>query len=517
MSIPSELIHSLYNFLSEKGYEKSASYFLKESKLDKKSIAKNTVKLNEIYSIYISKSAVSSSSNKPVAKTVESSSSDDDDDDDDSDDEDDDSEDVPVKATTKPVVSKPQLVSAKLPAKQDDDDDSDDDDSDSDDDDDSEDVPVKATAKPVVSKPQPVPVVAAKPTISKVVAKPAQDDDSDDDDDDDSDDDSDSDDTPPPKKVVAAKPQPVAAVVTKGKPTKPADDDDSDDDDEEEEEKPLPPAKRTKIEPTKPPAAVVAPVINNNNKQKGGETFRALVKGLPWLATESEVADFFVSCGKIQGVELPLGEDGRSSGTAIVTFGSRSEFEAAIALDGQLWPDTERWLKILDADKISERKSFGGGDGPGVKPDGCDTLFVGNLSWDIEEQQLWDLFSQAGEVASVRFATSKEDGSFRGFGHVSFVDPSSLEEAIKLNGTPVNGRALRLDFAPPKAARESFGGGGGRGGGRDGGGRGGGRGGGGRDGGRGGGRGGRSPGRGGAINKNKGTIAPSTGSKKTFD
>jgi RNA recognition motif-containing protein len=35
------------------------------------------------------------------------------------------------------------------------------------------------------------------------------------------------------------------------------------------------------------------------------------VKGLPWLASEAEVKDFFKGCGKITSVELPMGDDGR--------------------------------------------------------------------------------------------------------------------------------------------------------------------------------------------------------------
>jgi len=115
-------------------------------------------------------------------------------------------------------------------------------------------------------------------------------------------------------------------------------------------------------------------------------------------------------------------------------------------------------------------------------------------------------------VSSVRFATSKEDGTFRGFGHVSFANGDDVLEAIKLNGSVINGRGLRLDFAPPKAPRDSFGGGG-RGGASPGG-----------RGGRGGGRGGAAGGRGGrgaaaptSAGKNKGAIVASAGKKISFD
>jgi nucleolin len=219
------------------------------------------------------------------------------------------------------------------------------------------------------------------------------------------------------------------------------------------------------------------------------------------------VKDFFKGCGKGFNVELPMGEDGRSTGTAFVIFNERAELERAIELDGQYWPGTERWLKIQEGFEKPERKNFG----TGVRPEGCDTVFVGNLPFDVEEDQMREIFGTAGTVNSIRFAMA-EDGSFKGFGHVQFSDGACTDEAVKLAGTDINGRYIRVDYAPPRD-RQSAGGGasGGRGGrgGRGDGGRGG-RGDSGR--GRGGGRGTPGP-----PNKSKGNIAVSAGTKMTFD
>ena len=166
-------------------------------------------------------------------------------------------------------------------------------------------------------------------------------------------------------------------------------------------------------------------------------------------------------------------------------FAKRSELDAALALDGQYWPGTERWLKILEGIEKPERKSFG----PSEKPEGCDTVFIGNLAWEITEEELREVFSAAGEISNVRFATA-EDGSFRGFGHVQYVNGDDTEKAVtECQGVTIAGKAVRVDYAPPRN-RDSMGGGGGRGGGRSPGGRGG------RDGGRGGRDGGRGGGRG---------------------
>jgi nucleolin len=206
-------------------------------------------------------------------------------------------------------------------------------------------------------------------------------------------------------------------------------------------------------------------------------------------------------------VELPLGEGGRSSGTAFVTFDSRDGLNGALAKDEAIWPGTERWLKITEAKSFDSARG-----GPAAeRPEGCDTVFVGNLPWDVEESQLMDLFSTCGEVQQVRFAMG-EDGSFRGFAHVRFSDETSTEGAVALFGTDINGRAIRVDYAPPRN-RDSLGGG--KGGGRGGfGGKGGagGRGGGGK-----GGKGGKGGGRGTPFSANKGFIASPQGKKMTFE
>ena len=358
---------------------------------------------------------------------------------------------------------------------------------------------------------KPVPVVAKNQKAAKVVAKKEESDS------DDSDDSSDEDEKPAAKKAVPAA-KPAAAVTKKVEKKADSSDDDSsssdDSDDDEEEKKPVVAAKRASAddEEDKPLTKKAKTVPDASPAAAAGSASATMgihkiyVKGLPWVATEKEVRDFFKACGKISSVELPMGEDGRSSGTAFVIFAERSELDKALELDGQYWPGTERWLKIQEGFEKSDRKSFG----TGVRPEGCDTVFVGNLPFDVEEEQLREVFASAGTVDRVRFAMA-EDGSFKGFAHVQFTDGDATDEAVKLAGTDINGRAIRVDYAPPRNREGGAPASGGRGGRGDGG-RGGGRGGGGRGGG---GRGGR--GAPAAGNANKGSIAVSTGKKIAFD
>ena len=96
-------------------------------------------------------------------------------------------------------------------------------------------------------------------------------------------------------------------------------------------------------------------------------------------------------------------------------------------------------------------------------------LFVGNLPYQTLEQDIQDLFSQAGNVTSVNLMFDKFTGKSRGF---AFVELSTAEEANKavemFNGKDMQGRPLTVNIARPREERpRAQGGGGFRGGPRD--------------------------------------------------
>ncbi|XP_065625994.1 nucleolin 2-like, partial [Quercus suber] len=74
------------------------------------------------------------------------------------------------------------------------------------------------------------------------------------------------------------------------------------------------------------------------------------------------------------------------------------------------------------------------------------TLFVGNLSFNVEQTDVENFFKDAGEIVDVRFA-SDADGRFKGFGHVEFATVEAAQKAVSLNGQDLLGRAVKLDFA----------------------------------------------------------------------
>ena len=90
-------------------------------------------------------------------------------------------------------------------------------------------------------------------------------------------------------------------------------------------------------------------------------------------------------------------------------------------------------------------------------------LYVGNLPYSTGEQELQELFSQAGNVESVRVMRDAATGRARGFAFVEMATDEEAQKATELNGFSMGGRALTVNEARPKP-EGGFGGGGGFGG-----------------------------------------------------
>src|SRR4051794_19014634 len=106
-------------------------------------------------------------------------------------------------------------------------------------------------------------------------------------------------------------------------------------------------------------------------------------------------------------------------------------------------------------------------------------LYVGNLTYEVNDSELSSLFQPHGTVESAQVIMDRDTGRSKGFGFVEMKTEAEAKAAIQaLNGKEVNGRALTVNEAKPKTegggggrsggggGRGGYGGGGGGGGGR---------------------------------------------------
>jgi cold-inducible RNA-binding protein len=91
-------------------------------------------------------------------------------------------------------------------------------------------------------------------------------------------------------------------------------------------------------------------------------------------------------------------------------------------------------------------------------------LYVGNMSYDTNEEQLRTMFSEAGTVSAVDMIKDRDTHQPKGFAFVTMSTQAEAEAAIKMfNGKEVGGRPLTVNAARPREERPMGGGGGGRG------------------------------------------------------
>jgi len=89
-------------------------------------------------------------------------------------------------------------------------------------------------------------------------------------------------------------------------------------------------------------------------------------------------------------------------------------------------------------------------------------IYVGNLSFEVSEEDVQAAFEAFGKVESVKVIKDKYSGASRGFGFVEMPSKDEAQAAISgLNGKELKGRALNVNEARPRAERPRGGGGGG--------------------------------------------------------
>ena len=81
-------------------------------------------------------------------------------------------------------------------------------------------------------------------------------------------------------------------------------------------------------------------------------------------------------------------------------------------------------------------------------------LFVGSLPWSVNDEQLAQIFAEAGTVDSARVITERDTGRSKGFGFVEMATEEEAKKAIDtLNGKEIEGRAITVNEARPREER----------------------------------------------------------------
>ena len=85
-------------------------------------------------------------------------------------------------------------------------------------------------------------------------------------------------------------------------------------------------------------------------------------------------------------------------------------------------------------------------------------LYVGNLPFDVTENDLRDMLSKHGPVNEINVIMDRDTGRARGFAFVTMNTPEACTAVLSLNGKEWNGRALTVNEARAREERSGYGG-----------------------------------------------------------
>jgi len=125
--------------------------------------------------------------------------------------------------------------------------------------------------------------------------------------------------------------------------------------------------------------------------------------------------------------------------TAFVRFSNEEEAQNATSLNGHVYKEHHLRVDIAH-DKHDE-----------TKHDNHRSIFIGNLPFDVNDDDVWQIFEECGEIDNVRLIRDSATSVGKGFGYVLFKDEASVALALRMNGiAKVGNREIRIKTAVKK-------------------------------------------------------------------
>eukprot|EP00007_Cunea_sp_BSH-02190019_P008062 CAMPEP_0174231050 /NCGR_PEP_ID=MMETSP0417-20130205/1671_1 /TAXON_ID=242541 /ORGANISM="Mayorella sp, Strain BSH-02190019" /LENGTH=504 /DNA_ID=CAMNT_0015308857 /DNA_START=283 /DNA_END=1793 /DNA_ORIENTATION=+ len=165
------------------------------------------------------------------------------------------------------------------------------------------------------------------------------------------------------------------------------------------------------------------------------------VGSIPFEATEADIREFFEPCGTIISLKLLCHQaTQRFKGSSFIRFETREGAQKACEKNGQNLLGRDLYIS-MSTSKPSTRQPA---------PEGCKTVFVGNLHAMVDEEALLQLLQSCGEVCSIKLIREKMTNQSKGFGFVEFATEEGTRKAVALNGAPLCDQPIKIDYQRPR-------------------------------------------------------------------
>jgi RNA recognition motif-containing protein len=185
------------------------------------------------------------------------------------------------------------------------------------------------------------------------------------------------------------------------------------------------------------------------NSKPEKERFTMFVGNVPFETMENDLRELFSEYGTVELVNLPRDRaSGRSRGFAFVDMASKNEVTAAIdGLNGVLVGG--RAIRVVESVPKEELQSRG----PQKYDESAQKIYVGNIPFQTQKEDLMDFFSEYGGVREVYIPFDTTTGNQRGFAFVT-MDVGDAEKAIeKADGASFFGRTITVSKPLPRGQK----------------------------------------------------------------
>jgi len=207
-------------------------------------------------------------------------------------------------------------------------------------------------------------------------------------------------------------------------------------------------------------------VKSESQPQQEHEVF---VGNLPFRATEKDLKEFFVSCGKITIAKIVYNKEGKSRGRGFVKFSSHEGVANALKLNNNIFLDKPIIVdEVKTYDNLFKNPEANASENPNLNvnkivkdytPKQSDfgnvesmTLLVRNLDYSVTEDDLLKIFSDCPGVKNTRIIRRNSNMS-KGYGFVDFDSIDNARAGLAKEGSVLKGRRMTIEFSAPKSVR----------------------------------------------------------------
>ncbi|KAJ8899662.1 hypothetical protein K2173_019358 [Erythroxylum novogranatense] len=196
-------------------------------------------------------------------------------------------------------------------------------------------------------------------------------------------------------------------------------------------------------------------VLSDGDEPSFSPELKLFVGNLPFSVDSSQLASLFANAGNVEMVEVIYDKiTGRSRGFGFVTMSTAEEVDAA-AQQFNGYQFEGRALRVNSGPPPQRESSFSRGPRTGGTSNAENRIYVGNLSWGVDNSALESLFNEQGKVVEAKVVYDRDSGRSRGFGFVTYSSTEEVNNAIEtLNGVELDGREIRVSVAESRPRRQ---------------------------------------------------------------